>query len=271
MDKKRIEALRKIYECKDPSKKVVLVKGKKINEANDYRQNPVAVDVFDDLLDRAESNYDGDLEEAVMQAIDDGLIYTDDQLNLMNRYMSASEISDVFFNYCNDLLFDELLGALEERVGDDDTDESLNESEEKLNLDDYADDDNEDRDVWSVVYDEIFGVGGKDTNFYHSQEEGESDTSVPEDDHKFFDFRKTKKDFSFLVDNDAIGVHEPADIERVKKIADKYGVKYKEGKSGKSIVVLIPKNLLNKPAIKYMKDRGLKTLRRFRDIAKSAK
>lgn len=268
MDKKRIEELRKIYECKDPSKKVVLVKGKKINESKKLNES-YGADVIEDLVDRAEGWYgdDHNLEEAVERAIDDGLIYTEDILTLLDYYGGGSEASRLFFDNYYDELYNDLYEKLKERVGDD-TDESLNESEDKLNLDDYADDDNEDRDVWDVVYDEIFGVGGKDTNFYRSQEEGESDTSVPEDDHKFFDFKNSEKKFSFLDDNDAIGVHEPADIERVKKIADKYGVKYKEGKSGKSIIILIPKNLLNKPAIKYMKDRGLKTIRRFRDIAK---
>lgn len=286
MDKKRIEALRKIYECKDPSKKVVLVKGKKINEANELTSSPYRdkigahfdysgdfdfLDVVAKITERAVDKYENqdddfkDINDAIYEAMDEGLIYYNDQWKVLEHYLNPQ---DANWDEAIELFTNDLYELVSDIVDGDDTDESLNESEDKLNLDDYADDDNEDRDVWDVVYDEVFGVGGKDTNFYRSQEEGESDASVPEDDHKFFDFKNSEKKFSFLNDNDAIGVHDPADIERVKRIADKYGVKYKEGKSGKSIIVLIPKNLLNKPAIKYMKDRGLKTIRRFRDISK---
>ncbi len=43
-------------------------------------------DVLYDLQDRAMSLYDGDIEEAIERAIDDGLIYYDDILALADRY-----------------------------------------------------------------------------------------------------------------------------------------------------------------------------------------
>lgn len=67
-----------------------------------------AIDVIEDLKWRA-TNTDGEsIEEKIERAIDDGLIYTEDILSLIDRYIPASEIREYFYEKCYEALFEEL-------------------------------------------------------------------------------------------------------------------------------------------------------------------
>ena len=60
-------------------------------------------------------NYDeenGDIEEAVREAIDEYLIYDDDIFALAGRYIGASEVLGLYYEE----LFDELYGAVKEEL-----------------------------------------------------------------------------------------------------------------------------------------------------------
>ena len=74
-------------------------------------------DVLYDLQDRAISLYDGDIEEAIERAIDDGLIYNEDILALAVRYgvIDYGELMSAFY----DDLYSDLYNYLEENMANE--------------------------------------------------------------------------------------------------------------------------------------------------------
>ena len=84
-------------------------------------------DVFQDLVDRAESWMDDgdDKDEAVMHAIDDGLIYTRDIIDVAFHY-GAIDDSELL-NKCFEDLYSDLYAAVEDREPEEEFDESLKE------------------------------------------------------------------------------------------------------------------------------------------------
>ena len=83
---------------------------KKVNE--DFND-----ELLDGLVERAVMNYNydeenGDIGEAVQEAIDEYLIYDDDIFALAGRYIGASEVLGLYYEE----LFDELYGAVEEKL-----------------------------------------------------------------------------------------------------------------------------------------------------------
>ena len=82
-------------------------------------------DVFQDLVDRAESWMDDgdDKDEAVMHAIDDGLIYTRDIIDVAFHYgaIDAGELLDK----CFEDLYSDLYNAVEDHEPEEEFDESL--------------------------------------------------------------------------------------------------------------------------------------------------
>ena len=86
-------------------------------------------DVYQDLIDRAESWIDDgyELEEAVNRALDDGLIYTDDIIELGVHYgvIDGSQVvNDMYEDLFNDI-YGEVSDYYDEAHENDDTDESL--------------------------------------------------------------------------------------------------------------------------------------------------
>ena len=79
----------------------------------------VAYDVIQDLVDRAEMNYDGDESDAIMQAIDEGLIYTSD-IWALGQYYHSIDDGELIQSYFEDL-FDEIYEKAD--FGKDDEDE----------------------------------------------------------------------------------------------------------------------------------------------------
>lgn len=82
-------------------------------------------DVFQDLVDRAEGWMDDgdDKDEAVMHAIDDGLIYTRDIIDVAFHY-GAIDDSELL-NKCFEDLYSDLYAAVEDREPEEEFDESL--------------------------------------------------------------------------------------------------------------------------------------------------
>ena len=83
---------------------------KKVNE--DFND-----ELLDGLVERAVMNYNydeenGDIGEAVQEAIDEYLIYDDDIFALAGRYIDASEVLGLYYEE----LFDELYGAVKEEL-----------------------------------------------------------------------------------------------------------------------------------------------------------
>ena len=80
--------------------------------------NPDFLNVFADIVDRALLKYDSweDVDYAVGEALDDGLIYTDDQETVANEYDGDTTFQDFFVDVCN---------VVEELVKREDLDESV--------------------------------------------------------------------------------------------------------------------------------------------------
>lgn len=96
------------YKKVEESTEVKKTARKKVNE--DFND-----ELLDGLVERAVMNYDeedGDIEEAIREAIDEGLIYNDDIFALAGRYLDASEVLGLYYEE----LFDELYGAVEEKL-----------------------------------------------------------------------------------------------------------------------------------------------------------
>lgn len=93
-------------------------------------------EVFTDLKDRAIANYDGNnIEEAVHQAIDEGLIYDEDIYDLAEKYINGGEVLDLYY----DFLFDDLCAELkkwdEEDLLKEDLGEDVGEYQEWVDYD----------------------------------------------------------------------------------------------------------------------------------------
>ena len=101
--------------------------------------------IIDDLVERAQSMYDdggyGDIDDCVAQAIDDGLIYSDDILELAKHYGTLPDDSDLIAEFYDELSSDVYSGIEEHEDSDEDeledeTDESLKESKGNSNYSD---------------------------------------------------------------------------------------------------------------------------------------
>ena len=99
--------------------------------------------IIDDLIDRAQSMYDdggyGDIEDCVRQAIDDGLIYSDDILALAQHYGTMPDDSELVEGFYEEL-FTDVYNGIEEKDEDEyddfeETDESLKEDRRKSHYD----------------------------------------------------------------------------------------------------------------------------------------
>ena len=102
--------------------------------------------VIDDLIDRAQSMYDegnyGDIEDCVRQAIDDGLIYSDDIQALAQHYGTMPDDSELIEGFYDEL-FSDVYNGIEEKDEDEydefedeeeTQEESLHEAVEGLSL-----------------------------------------------------------------------------------------------------------------------------------------
>jgi len=88
-------------------------------------------DVIRDLVDRAQSIIDEgeeDTSEAVRQAIDEGLIYTDDILSLLRYYGTISD-NEIIQSYYDEL-FDDVIKDVEIPDSDDEEDEESDEEDD---------------------------------------------------------------------------------------------------------------------------------------------
>ena len=92
--------------------------------------------IIDDLIERAQSMYDDseycNIDECVAQAIDDGLIYSDDILELAKHYGTLPDDSDLISDFYEDL-FSDIYAGIEEHE----------EEEEDEEEDDFEDDEEE--------------------------------------------------------------------------------------------------------------------------------
>ena len=86
------------------------LKNKVMRKVKDSNSN----DVLYDLQDRAMSLYDGDIEEAIERAIDDGLIYNEDILALADRY-GVVDYSQLITDFYDDL-YNDLREYLEDNI-----------------------------------------------------------------------------------------------------------------------------------------------------------
>lgn len=93
-------------------------------------------EVFTDLKDRAIANYDGNnIEEAVHQAIDEGLIYDEDIYDLAEKYINGGEVLDLYYDFLFDDLYAELKKWDEEDLLKEDLGEDVGEYQEWVDYD----------------------------------------------------------------------------------------------------------------------------------------
>ena len=93
-------------------------------------------EVFTDLKDRAIANYDGNnIEEAVQQAIDEGLIYDEDIYDLAEKYINGGEVLDLYYDFLFDDLYAELKKWDEEDLLKEDLGEDVGEYQEWVDYD----------------------------------------------------------------------------------------------------------------------------------------
>lgn len=102
-------------------------KGTSLEESKELKETWAGEDVIDDIVDRAKSNIaDGaDVDDAVFQAIDEGLIYNKDIYALLEHYGSI-DTSTIIESYYDDLYSDV--------VSNLDIEESLKEDKKELDL-----------------------------------------------------------------------------------------------------------------------------------------
>ena len=97
---------------------------KLVKESKTLKEN-FGDDIYDDLVDRAKLNYEGDVDDAVSIAIDEGLIYDDDIFDIAKNYLRGSDIIDLFYED----LFGDLVSSVEDEVEDlEDDEDNLDES-----------------------------------------------------------------------------------------------------------------------------------------------
>ena len=91
----------------------------------------VAQDVVDDLVERAQEIVDkgGNIQEAVAEAIDQGLIWHDDIIALLQRYGTISDktITDSYYEQ----LFDDVYSNIQEPEEDDEEEITIDDEEEE--------------------------------------------------------------------------------------------------------------------------------------------
>lgn len=133
--KDRKELAKIVVECKAKNKKFKItrsvVEGYRYHiEHESLKESFKSSDVIDDLVDRAYLiKKDGhSTEDAVAKAIDDGLIYTEDILALLDFY-GTIDSSDIISSYYDDLTND-ITKGLEERLGEEEEEEEIEESKE---------------------------------------------------------------------------------------------------------------------------------------------
>lgn len=110
---------------------------KKTNDkvVEEFEGSPDASAIIDDLVDRARLNYkeqdDSDIDEAVSEAIDEGLIYYDDIIKLADAYgvIDYGELEDKFIDDLSDEMRTKLEHILAEE--DDEIEESVKDEAEK--------------------------------------------------------------------------------------------------------------------------------------------
>lgn len=208
------------------------------------------VDVIEDLVDRVKANYDGDLEEAVRQAIDDGLIYTEDIFALMDYLGGASEVSDLFFQKYYDALFDELYKTAKERLGVDECiKEEAEEVTDEVEVKKAKKTRGKGQNLWTKVYEEIF------------LSENQKKSIPVKNGHKLVDhishyFDPAKKGID-LGDDVGIGVIGAENIGRLEDVANAFKLKIRYGKSGKAAFVILPDEFWDKPYDKYLESKGI--------------
>ena len=99
----------------------LFINGKKLNESKSTKKylKESGVDVLYNLIDRAKSYVDDgyDLDDAINTAIDDGLIYTSDVLDLAQKYgvVNDSELIGLFY----DDLYNDMYGDLEDYANEE--------------------------------------------------------------------------------------------------------------------------------------------------------
>lgn len=122
-------------------------KEESLKEKKSIKENYSGEAVIDDLIDRAQSMYDeggyGDIEECVREAIDDGLIYTDDIHALAQHYGTMPDDSELIEGFYEELFNDVYNGVEEhepEEEEEDDFDFDEEETDESLKEDSHQDD-----------------------------------------------------------------------------------------------------------------------------------
>ena len=100
--------------------------------------------VIDDLIERAQSMYDeggyGDIDDCVAQAIDDGLIYTDDIRTLADHYGVLPDDSDLIAEFYDELSSDVYNGIEEHEEPEEEEEE---EEEDDWDFEDEEESSNE--------------------------------------------------------------------------------------------------------------------------------
>lgn len=123
----------------------------------DYSVSFELVDIIENVINRIDDIYiedEDELYDAIQDAIDDALIYTEDQWNIMKQYQSPqdanwSDAVDEFFNDVSAIVYDLREERSEETVADEEEEESLKEEKSTnvcsfaIALDDRSNVDNE--------------------------------------------------------------------------------------------------------------------------------
>jgi hypothetical protein len=127
-----------LYNMKDTDKVTLSVGQLKrlVNESKTKKKivkesSIVAQDVVDDLVERAQEIVDkgGNIQEAVAEAIDQGLIWHDDIIALLQRYGTISDktITDSYYEQ----LFDDVYSNIQEPEEDDEEEITIDDEEEE--------------------------------------------------------------------------------------------------------------------------------------------
>ena len=192
---------------------------------------------------------DKDLNEAIFEAIDEGLIYYADQWKVLEHYCTPQDANwdTAIEEFTNDIyvLADDIIGERGE-----DTDESLHEDVEEETEEETIEDEEEvgkkgrkstaSGDLWTKVYDEIFGLNDTYKVIPITNGHGIVDYK------KFFDPRDHIEKHPSLGDDYGIGVKGAENIGRLEDVAKVMKLKVKRGKTGTSAYVIIPREYHDK-------------------------
>ena len=240
----------------------------KIGDHFDYSTDFEFLDVVADILERAVDNYEGsdddDLDNAVFEAIDEGLIYYSDQWKVLEHYMNPQEANwDEAVEMLNGDIYTLASEIIEENKEDrereeeaerEEADESLKEAKEEVEDEDEFTEvgDNVSLTLHDKVYDEIFGLADVKKDIKVSK----GDTVA--DYNKYFAPENHPEKHPKLGNDVGIGVLGEAGIKRLEKVADIFKLKVVHGKSGKSAYVIIPREYAEEKYNKWIKDKGIK-------------